>query len=69
MRDVTGGLLAYMGCKVGFAKNGVEAVTHYRKAFDSGEPFEAVILDTSLRGDLGVERRWRGCDRYTPGLK
>jgi PAS domain S-box-containing protein len=69
VRDVTGGLLAYMGCKVGFAKNGVEAVTHYRKAFDNGEPFEAVILDTSLRGDLGVEETLERLRQIHPRVK
>jgi PAS domain S-box-containing protein len=69
VRDVTGGLLAYMGCKVGFAKNGVEAVTHYKKAFDSGELFEAVILDTSLRGDLGVEETMERLRQIHPRVK
>ena len=69
VRDVTGGLLAYMGCKVGFAKNGVEAVTHYKKAFDNGEPFEAVILDTSLRGDLSVEETMERLRQTHPRVK
>ena len=69
VRDVTGGLLAYMGCKVGFAKNGVEAVTYYKKAFDNGEPFEAVILDTSLRGDLSVEETMERLRQTHPRVK
>ena len=48
--DVTGGMLNYMGCRVGYAKNGLEAVARYKKALDAGEPFDAVILDLSLRG-------------------
>ncbi len=50
VRDVTGGMLNYMGCRVGFAKNGLEALARYRKAFDAGEAFDAVILDLSLPG-------------------
>jgi len=48
--DVTGGMLNYMGCRVGYAKNGLEAVARYKKAFDDGEPFDAVILNLSLPG-------------------
>ncbi|HME45083.1 MAG TPA: response regulator [Syntrophorhabdales bacterium] len=48
--DVTGGMLNYMGCRVGYAKNGLEAVARYKKALDAGEPFDAVILDLSLPG-------------------
>ena len=40
----------YMGCRVGYAKNGLEAVARYKKALDVGEPFDAVILDLSLPG-------------------
>ena len=50
VRDVTGGMLNYMSCRVGFAKNGLEALARYRKAFDAGEAFDAVILDLSLPG-------------------
>ena len=52
IRDVTGGLLSYMGCRVGFAKDGNDGLTQYKKAFDSGEPYDAVILGLSLPGDL-----------------
>jgi PAS domain S-box-containing protein len=48
VRDVTGGMLNYVGCRVSFAKNGLEAVTSYKKALDAGDLFDAVILDLSL---------------------
>ena len=69
VRDVAGGLLAYMGCKVGFAKNGLEAVAQYQKAFEHGEVFEAVILDTSLPGDLSVEETAEKLRRINPRAK
>ncbi len=48
VRDVTGGMLNYMGCRVGYAKNGLEAVTRFKSAVETGAPFDVVILDLSL---------------------
>jgi PAS domain S-box-containing protein len=50
VRDVTGGMLNYMGCKVGYAKNGLEAVARFKSAVETRAPFDAVILDLSLSG-------------------
>jgi len=50
VRDVTGGMLSYMGCEVGYARSGLEAVARYKSALDIGAPFDAVILDLSLPG-------------------
>ncbi|MBP1732907.1 MAG: sensor hybrid histidine kinase, partial [Deltaproteobacteria bacterium] len=44
-------------------------VTYYKKAFDNGEPFEAVILDTSLRGDLSVEETMERLRQTHPRVK
>jgi PAS domain S-box-containing protein len=52
IRDVTGGLLSYMGCRVGFSKDGNDGLAQYKKALDSGEPYDAVILGLSLPGDV-----------------
>lgn len=59
IRDVTGGLLSYMGCRVGFAANGQDGIAQYQHALDSGEPYDAVILDLSLSGDPNAEETYR----------
>jgi len=53
IRDVAGKMLSRIGCKVGFAKEGAEAIELYRKAKESAEPFDAVILDLTIRGGMG----------------
>ncbi|MEO0249156.1 MAG: response regulator [candidate division WOR-3 bacterium] len=59
MRDVTAGLLSYMGCRVGFAANGRDGLAQYQRAFDSGEPYDAVILDLSLSGNPNAEETYQ----------
>ena len=53
VRDVTGAMLSYMGYDVEFAREGREAVAIYRAAKESGEPFDAVILDLTVSGGMG----------------
>ena len=45
VRDVAGQTLSRIGYEVGFAENGTEAIELYKKARNSGEPFDVVILD------------------------
>jgi CheY-like chemotaxis protein len=69
VRDVTGGMLNYMGCRVGFAKNGLEALARYRKALDAGEPFDAVILDLSLPGGPDAIETMKKLQQIHPGVR
>jgi PAS domain S-box-containing protein len=69
VRDVTGGMLNYMGCRVSFAKNGLEALARYRKAFDAGEPFDAVILDLSLPGGPDAIETMKKLQQIHPGAR
>jgi len=56
VRDVTNALLTHIGYKVEVAVEGVEAVEMYRKAMESENPFDMVILDlTSYIGMGGAE--------------
>ena len=69
VRDVTGGMLNYMGCRVGFAKNGLEAIARYKQAFGAGEPFDAVILDLSLPGGPDATDTVKKLQQIHPGVK
>ena len=46
-------MLSYKGYDVEFAREGREAVAIYRAAKESGEPFDAVILDLTVSGGMG----------------
>ncbi len=53
VRDTTGELLKKIGYDVSLARNGDEAIRLYKKANDSGVPFDAVILDLTIPGGMG----------------
>ncbi len=46
-------LLQYMGYEVTTTQNGKDAVRSYKQAMESGESFDAVILDLVLERDMG----------------
>ncbi|MEJ2098933.1 MAG: response regulator [Desulfobacterales bacterium] len=53
IRKLAGELLSFLGYEVDFAINGREAVERYRKALNSNKPFDAVILDLTVKGGMG----------------
>ena len=53
IRKLAGELLSYLGYEVDFALDGTEAVKHYKQAMDSKKPFDAVILDLTVKGGMG----------------
>jgi PAS domain S-box-containing protein len=56
LRDVSSAMLSKLGYEVKVAIDGVEAIEMYKKARESGEPYDAVILDlTNNVGMGGVE--------------
>jgi CheY-like chemotaxis protein len=53
VREVAGDILAQMGYEVAFAKDGAEAIERYKKANETGRPFDAVIMDLTVPGGMG----------------
>jgi PAS domain S-box-containing protein len=53
IRKLAGQLLSYLGYDVDFARDGAEAIKHYKKALDTKKPFDAVILDLTVKGGMG----------------
>lgn len=53
IRDLAGELLSRLGYEVGFARDGLEAIRLYKEARDAGSPFNAVVLDLTVRGGMG----------------
>ncbi|MBU1076874.1 MAG: PAS domain S-box protein [Spirochaetes bacterium] len=46
-------ILRYLGCRTEVAKDGVEAFDLYKKAMETGVPFDAVIMDLTVKGGMG----------------
>ena len=53
IRELTSQLLATLGYEVTAVPDGLEAITTYERALRSGEKFQAVILDATVRGGMG----------------
>jgi CheY-like chemotaxis protein len=53
IRHLAGEILSYLGYKVSFSKDGTKAIEMYKDAMESGEPFDAVVLDLTVRGGMG----------------
>jgi len=53
IRDLTSELLGTLGYKVTTVPDGAEALKKYELALRTGETFQAVILDATIRGGMG----------------
>jgi len=53
IRDLTSELLGTLGYEVTAVPDGAEALQTYERAMRSGESFQAVILDATIRGGMG----------------
>jgi signal transduction histidine kinase/ActR/RegA family two-component response regulator len=53
VREVLGNMLIELGYTVEFAQNGEEAVEQYSQAKESGQRFDAVILDLTVKKGMG----------------
>jgi len=69
VRGVTGRILKYIGYEVAFAKNGAEAIELYKRARESGQPFEAVIMDLTIPGGIGGKEAIRKLLEIDPEVK
>ncbi|MDY6862194.1 MAG: response regulator [Thermodesulfobacteriota bacterium] len=55
IRDVTETMLDLIGYEMEFAGDGREAIDLYLKAKGSGDPFDAVIMDLTVKDGMGGE--------------
>ena len=62
-------MLTGAGYKVELTKDGAEAVELYRKARESGQPFDAVILDLTVPGGMGGKEVIVKLLEIDPGVK
>jgi len=69
VRDIAGDMLNYIGYKVEFAVDGVEAIVLYKKAKELQQPFDAVIMDLTIPGGMGGEEAIKKLRELDPEIK
>ena len=69
IRHLAGELLNYLGYDVSFSKDGAKAIEVYKEAMESGESFDAVILDLTVRGGMGGKEAIRKLMEIDPHVK
>jgi PAS domain S-box-containing protein len=69
VRLVTGEILGELGYEAAFARDGGEAIECYRNAKESGQPFDAVIMDLTIAGGMGGKDAIRKLLEYDPAAK
>ena len=67
--DATGEMLSHIGYDVGCAKDGTVAIELYKEAMESGKPFDAVILDLTVAGDMGGQEAVKKLLEIDPKVK
>ncbi len=66
IRKLAGELLTYLGYEVDFAMDGTEAVKRYKQAMTSKKPFNAVILDLTVKGGMGGKKAIQELTKIDP---
>jgi two-component system, cell cycle sensor histidine kinase and response regulator CckA len=69
VRTIGGKLITHLGYKVALASNGNEALALYTHALDSHEPFDAVILDLTIKGGMGGKEAFDRIRAIDPSIK
>ena len=69
LRTLTQMMLERLGYEVETVKDGVEAIETYKKQMDSGEPFDGVILDLTIKGGMGGAQAIKELIKIDPGVK
>lgn len=69
VRRVGKEILNYLGYNIELAKDGTEAIKLYKKAKESNNPFSAVILDLTVKGDMGGREALEELLKIEPEVK
>ena len=69
LRNLAQRMLERLGHEMETVKDGDEAIEAYKKQKDSVEPFDAVILDLTIKGGMGGEQTIRELIKIDPGVK
>lgn len=69
VRDVALGMIQALGYDGVGAGDGGETIELYRQAEEGGQPFEAVVLDLTVRGGMGGKETVRHLLELDPGVR
>jgi PAS domain S-box-containing protein len=69
IRELAGEILWHLGYEVEFAQDGGEAVALYRMSMKAVRPFDAVILDLTVRGGMGGKEAMQELIKMDPDIK
>ena len=69
VRYILSQMLKHLGYASSFASEGNEAVALYTAALDEGKPFDAVILDLSVKDGMGGKDTIVALKTVFPGVK
>ncbi len=69
VKDIAGKMLNRIGYEVKSAGDGARAIELYKKAKDSPEPFDVVILDLTVPGGMGGRRTIKKLKEIDPDVK
>jgi len=69
VRIVVGRMLGQCGYEADFAEDGAEAIELYKKAKESGEPFDAVIIDLIIPAGMGGKEVIKKLLEIDPDIK
>jgi CheY-like chemotaxis protein len=62
-------MLEVLGCEVEFAKDGAKTIELYKKAKESAQPFEAIIMDLTIPGGMGGKETIQELIKIDPETK
>lgn len=69
IRTLTKHILNHLGYDAEFAQDGKEAIDIYQKALHGNKPFDAIILDLTIRGGMGGQEAIKELSRIDPNVK
>lgn len=69
IQDVLSSMLDFLGYEAATASDGAQAIEMYVGARDSGKPFDALIMDLTIRGGMGGREAVLELIRIDPAVK
>jgi CheY-like chemotaxis protein len=69
IRRLSKQVLSRLGYEPELAKDGAEAIELYKESMDSGRPFDAVILDLTVKGGMGGKDTVKALLELNPQIK
>jgi PAS domain S-box-containing protein len=69
VRESIARLLRAMGCQVVSVDGGIQALQQFKIAYESGKPFDAVILDLTVPGGMGGLETLEKMKRIDPSVR